>query len=190
MQNQHSLARTAGAFSLAVLMLLLLGVATAVHAAPDPIASKPLTQRHVFVGDVSIQITQELEGLPAQTVNIDDGSHVAVMEFTIQPGAVFPWHTHPGTVLINITEGDFVFLFAEDCMEREYGPGMALVDPGNTVHTSFNPSRDEPTVVIATFLGVPEEGPLMSPVEEGQGADLDARCGIERGPDGNMLSGY
>ncbi|OOG25413.1 cupin 2 conserved barrel domain protein [Thioalkalivibrio denitrificans] len=179
-----------GALFLVLTMMLSLAVATTVHAEPDAITAKPLTQRHAFGGNVSVQITQELDGLPAQVVDIEDASKVAVVEFTIQPGAVFPWHTHPGTVLINITEGDFVFVFGEDCVERRYGPGMALVDPGHTVHTAFNPGREEATVVIATLIGVPAEGPLMTQVDAQEGAALDEKCGIKRADAGNLLSGY
>lgn len=163
----------------AVLMALILTGAAGADE-PEPIAAEPLTQRHAFDGDVSVRITQNLEGLPQQAISFDDASHLTVVRFTIQPGAVFPWHTHPGTVLITVTEGEFVFTFAEDCVDREYGPGDALVDPGDTVHTALNPSRNEETVVVAVLLGAPAEGPLTLPVDEETNAALDAECGIER----------
>lgn len=147
---------------------------------PEPIAANPFTERHAFPDDVSMNITQDLEGLAPQEIEIEDASHMVVVEFTIQPGAVFPWHTHPGTVLIKVAEGDFVFMFAEDCMARDYAPGEALIDPGDTVHTAYNPSEDEETVVMATLVGVPAEGPLTIPVDEEENAALDAECGIER----------
>lgn len=50
---------------------------------PEPIAAKPLTERHAFTDDVSMQITQDLDGLAAQEVEIDDASHLVVVEFTI-----------------------------------------------------------------------------------------------------------
>lgn len=159
---------------------MLAFVATASAEEPEPIAAEPLTERHAFPDDVSMRITQDLDGLAPQEIEIDDASHMVVVEFTIQPGWVFPWHTHPGTVLIKIAEGDLVFVFAEDCVERDYAPGEALVDPGDTVHTAFNPSTDEETVVVATLVGAPAEGPLTIPVDEDEGAALDAECGIER----------
>jgi len=162
----------------AIMALILFAPAKA--GEPEPIAAEPLTQRHAFDGDVSVEITQDLKGLAEQSIAFDDASHLAVVRFTIQPGAVFPWHTHPGTVLINVTEGDFVFIFAEDCVDREYGPGDALVDPGDTVHSALNPSRNEETVVVAVFLGVPADGALTIPVDEETNAALDAECGIER----------
>ncbi|WP_290653104.1 hypothetical protein [Aquisalimonas sp.] len=56
----------------------------------------------------------------------------------------------------------------------------ALVDPGDTVHTAFNPSEDEETVVIAVSLGVPDEGELTIPVDEEDSDALDKECGIDR----------
>lgn len=153
---------------------------TASAEEPEPIVAEPLTERHAFPDDVSMHITQDLDGLAPQEIEIEDASHMVVVKFTIQPGAVFPWHTHPGTVFIKIAKGDFVFVFAEDCVERDYEPGEALVDPGDTVHTAFNPSEDEETVVMATLVGVPAEGALTTPVDEDEGAALDAECGIER----------
>ncbi|MBS9405350.1 cupin domain-containing protein [Halomonas sp. TRM85114] len=164
----------------ATLFVALIVSASVEANEPKPIAAEPLTQRHDFDGNVSVKITQNLEGLPEQAISFDDASHLTVVRFTIQPGAVFPWHTHPGTVLITVTEGEFVFIFAEDCLDREYGPGDALVDPGDTVHTALNPSRNEETVVVAVLLGAPAEGALTIPVNEKRNAALDAECGIER----------
>jgi quercetin dioxygenase-like cupin family protein len=165
---------------IATLFVALIANAAAQATEPKPIAAEPLTQRHAFDGDVSIRITQKLEGLPEHAISFDDASHLTVVRFTIQPGVVFPWHTHPGTVLITVTKGEFEFIFAEDCMNREYGPGDALVDPGNTVHTALNPSRTDETVVVAVLLGAPAEGALTIPVGKERNAALDKKCGIER----------
>jgi hypothetical protein len=43
-----------------------------------------------------------------------------------------------------------------------------------------NQSETQETVVVATFLGVPEDGPLTLPLDAEQGAELDDRGGIER----------
>lgn len=89
---------------IAAALMALIVAAAAKAAEPEPIAAEPLTQRHAFDGDVSVRITQDLEGLPEQEISFDDASHLTVVRFTIQPGVVFPWHTHPGTVLITVTE--------------------------------------------------------------------------------------
>lgn len=174
----------AGVLMFTMAMTLMPAGKTAAHEMHESIMAEPLSPRGTFSGNVSVQISQELDGLSTQNVQLEEGSNLVMVEFTIQPGAVFPWHTHPGTVLINVTEGDFVFVFAKDCVAREYGPGMALVDPGHTVHTAYNPARDQDTVVMATLLGVPDEGPLMIPVDADEGAALDEKCGIERAAGG------
>lgn len=169
-----------GALVLVISLLLAPRHSPSAHETHDAITTKPLTQRAPFDGTVSARVRQELDGLSPHVVELEDASNLVVVEFTIQPGAVFPWHTHPGTVLINVTQGELVFVFAEDCRQRPYRAGMALIDPGNTVHTAFNPGTSEETVVIATLLGVPEEGPLMLPVESERNATLDEACGIDR----------
>ncbi|WP_199490968.1 hypothetical protein [Marinobacter vulgaris] len=64
-------------------LMALIVAAAAKAAEPKPIAAEPLTQRHAFDGDVSINITQDLEGLPEQAVSFDDASHLTVVRFTI-----------------------------------------------------------------------------------------------------------
>lgn len=174
------LAPFAGAICLAASLLILPAHTVVAHEMDGPITVKPLTQRAPFDGTVSAQIRQELDGLSPHVINYEDASNLVVVEFTIQPGAVFPWHTHPGTVLVNVTQGELVFVFADDCVPRHYSAGSALIDPGNTVHTAFNPGESEKTVVIATLIGAPDEGPLMLPVESDKNAALDKECGIER----------
>lgn len=151
---------------------------TVAVADPPAISAQPLTERHVFTGPVSVQLTQELDGLARHEVEIADASMFVVMEFTIQPGAIFPWHTHPGTVLVSLAEGELDFIFAEDCTARRLAPGTGIVDPGNEVHTARNPG-EVPAVVIATLLGAPAEGGLTLPVAADTATALDARCGID-----------
>ena len=155
-----------------------IALVTAAVAEPEPITARPLIERHAFSGDVSVQLTQELDGLSRHEVKIPNAAMMVVMEFTIQPGAIFPWHTHPGTVLVSLAQGELDFIFAEDCTARRLAPGTAIVDPGNEVHTARNPG-DVPAVVIATLLGAPAEGGLTLPVEADEATALDERCDID-----------
>jgi predicted metal-dependent enzyme (double-stranded beta helix superfamily) len=173
----------------------LIGLAAAVLAvgigpseageARAPISAEPLTQRHTFTDDVAVQVRDQPDGRSTEVINLRDAARIAVVEITIQPGAAFPWHTHPGPVFATVVEGDddgaFVYIYPDDCVERPYAVGEAFVDPGvGNVHMAYNPSETEETVVIATFLGVPEAGSLTVPVADAEGAALDERCGIER----------
>ena len=144
---------------------------------PAPITTELLTGRHEFTDDVAAQIRLKPEGRPQKVVNLDDASSMVVLKITVQPGARFPWHIHPGPVMVAVTQGDLVYVYGDDCVERTYPTGTALVDPGSNVHFAFNPTGGE-TVVIATFIGVPATGPLTIPVDAGTSAALDAQCGV------------
>ncbi len=149
------------------------------HTAPPPaIFVEPLTGRHEFTDDVAAQIRLKPEGRSREVVNLHDASKMAVIRVTVQPGARFPWHTHPGPVLVAVTQGELVYVYADDCVERRYPAGTAFVDPGFTnVHFAFNPTAGE-AVFVATFLGAPATGPLTIPVPAAEAAALDAKCGV------------
>jgi hypothetical protein len=187
------------AVALSTLMLLLLGCtdqtvtepangpgAGAVAASqaailqnPDPIVIVPLTERHAFTDNVSIQVRDKPEGRPTAVANLQDASNLFAVEITVQPGARFPWHTHPGPVLVAVTSGMFTYVYADDCIGRPYAEGTAFVDPGfANVHMGFNPSGSEETVLVAVFLGAPDAGPVTLPVDAATGAALDAKCGL------------
>lgn len=147
------------------------------QADPAPIAITPLTGRAAFTDDVALQIRNRFDGRSTDVFNMRDASRVVVAEVVIQPGAAFPWHTHPGPVLLSVVAGDFTYVLADDCVRREYAAGEALIDGGVEVHTAFNPGEVE-TVVIATFLDTPDSGPLTIPVSPDQMTALDDKCGM------------
>ena len=145
---------------------------------PLPIAAELLTARHQFTDHVAVKVRLRPHGRPTEVVNLKDASNFAVVRFTVQPGVRFPWHSHPGLVMVSITQGDLVFVYADDCIERPYPTGTAFVDPGfGNVHYAFNPTGGE-TVLVATFLGVPADGPLTLPVDPAESTALDAKCGV------------
>lgn len=149
---------------------------------PDPIAVEMVgSERTEFTDEVAIEIRLQPEGRSEQVLKLDDPSRVAVARITIQPGATFPWHTHPGPVLAGVEEGELIYTYADDCVDRPYGKGTMFVDPGgDNVHTAHNPSSDEEAVVIATFLDAPMEGKLTLPVDKQSGQQLDEKCDIDR----------
>ena len=157
-----------------VAVLLIVGNAlpSAAQEPPPPIATEFLTGRAVFTDDVDLKIKIKMDGGPTQVVNSEDPSRTVVARFTVQPGAQFPWHTHRGPVIVNITQGELVYVPADDCVEHAYPAGTAFVDPGHGhVHSAFNPTNDV-TVFVATFFEAPAEGPLLIP------ADAPADCTI------------
>ena len=97
-------------------------------------------------------------GAEAIVVNADDPSTTAVVRYTVQPGAQFPWHTHAGPVVVNVVAGALTYVDAEGCTEQTYTAGQAFVDPGHGhAHSAFNPTGS-PTILIATFFQAPASG--------------------------------
>lgn len=144
-----------------------------------PILAEPLTGRHAFTDNVAVQVRVKPEGRPTSVANLEDASNIAVVRFTVQPGVRFPWHSHPGLVMVSVTKGELVFVYANDCVKRPYAVGTAFVDPGfGNVHYAFNRTAGE-TVIVATFLGVPPApAPLTNAVDAETSAALDAKCQV------------
>jgi quercetin dioxygenase-like cupin family protein len=164
----------------AVLTTALLGVAliganvlpSAAQQAPPPIATEFLTDRAVFPDDVDLKLKIKHGRHDTTVVKAKDPSRTLVARFTVQPGAQFPWHSHPGPVIVNVTKGELVYVPAEDCEERSYPAGTAFVDPGQGhVHTAFNATGQE-TVLVATFYEAGAEGPLLIPAEAPAHCDI------------------
>lgn len=150
---------------IAVLLISPSVLPSAAQQEPPPIATEFLTARAVFTDDVDLKVKRKLDGQGTEVVNVKDPSRTVVARFTVQPGAVFPWHSHAGPVIVNIVEGALVYVGADDCVEREYPAGTAFVDLGHGhVHSAFNPT-DDVTVFMATFFEAPAAGPLLIPAE-------------------------
>lgn len=155
--RRRSAALAAGLLALAVVAPAAahgLNSEEAESQALPPIAVEVLSGHAAFPDDVSVQVKRKLPGQGADVLNLKDAGHVVTARLVIQPGAAFPWHTHPGPAIATVTQGDLVYQQASDCIERTYGPQEAFVDPGSKVHTAWNPGEQE-TVVVVTFFGVP-----------------------------------
>jgi quercetin dioxygenase-like cupin family protein len=140
---------------------------SAAQEPPPPIASEPLSPRSVFPDDIGLKIKIKLDGGATRVVNTNDPSRTVVVRFTVQPGAQFPWHTHPGPVVVNVVSGALTYVEADTCAEHTYTAGQAFVDPGHGhVHTAFNPTA-EPTILVATFFEAPAQGSLLIPAAPG-----------------------
>jgi quercetin dioxygenase-like cupin family protein len=147
---------------------------TASDHVPAPIAVEPLSPRVVLTDDVAMQLRVKLDGRGTDVLNVHDPSRVVTARLTVQPGAQFPWHTHPGPVLVTVAEGSLTYMNADDCVARPYPAGTAFIDPGQgNVHTAYN-ATDQVAVLIATFFGAAADGPLTIPVD----GPADG-CGIE-----------
>ena len=144
---------------------------------PEPIAVELLTPRSTFTDGVAVDIEVTLDGQVAHQLDIDDPTHTVVAKITAQPGARFPWHTHAGPVIVNIAQGELVYIQASDCIERHYAASTVFVDPGRgNVHTAYNASDGE-TIFFATFFEAPADGPLTIT----EGIETPTDCDVEVG---------
>jgi quercetin dioxygenase-like cupin family protein len=140
---------------------------------PPPIATEILTGRAVFTDDVDLLLKRKLDHGSTEVVKTGDPSRTVTARFTVQPGAQFPWHTHAGPVIVNIVEGELVYV-GHDCSENSYPAGTAFVDLGHgDVHSAYAPSEGDVTVLVATFLEAPEADPLLIPAEAPAGCVID-----------------
>ena len=88
---------------------------------PAPIAVELLTPRSNFTDDVALKFRYKLDGTSrSHVINSKDPSRTVVARITVQPGAQFPWHSHPGPVIVNVAQGELVYVQAHDCVERSY----------------------------------------------------------------------
>ena len=153
----------AAAALIAVVVIGATALPSTAQQQPPPIGVELLTDRAVFTDDVDLKIKNKLDGEATEVTHVKDPSRTVTARFTIQPGAVFGWHTHPGPVVVNVVEGELTYVAADDCLERDYPADTAFVDAGGDhVHNAFNPTGGV-TVVVATFYGMPETGPVTIP---------------------------
>lgn len=139
-------------------------VPSAAQTAPAPIAAEVLTGRAVFTDDIDLKVKLS-EGGEVDVVKTADPSRMATIRFTVQPGARFPWHTHPGPVFVNVVQGSLTLVDGETCDERTYPAGRGFVDLGHGhIHSAYNPGTVE-TVLVATFFELSESGSPLIPAD-------------------------
>lgn len=166
-KKRGALAGGAALIAVLTLVLALNVLPSAAQTSPPPIATEFLTSRAVFTDDVDTKIKIKMDGRKTTVVKDKNPSRTVVARFTVQPGAQFPWHSHPGPVIVNIVSGELTYLPAHDCVERKYGAGTAFVDPGHGhTHTAWNATGGV-TVFVATFFAAPAAGPLLIPASRG-----------------------
>ncbi len=124
-----------------------------------------------FTDDVNLKFRFKLDGQGTKVIN-SDPSQMVVARITVNPGAQFPWHTHPGPVLVNVTQGHLTYVQVSDCVPRAYPAGTAFVDPGRgNVHTAY--AGPAGATLVAVFFEVSGSGPLTIPV-----SGHDGSCGL------------
>lgn len=125
---------------------------------PPPIALEEITPRSGFPDAVGVRFKLR-RGAGGTDVVSTDASHTVVVRITVQPGARFPLHTHPGPVALNVVSGELTYVVPDGCEEHVYPAGTAFLDTGQEVHSAYGSSAGV-TTLVGTFFGVPEDGPL------------------------------
>lgn len=163
---------------ISLIAMVGLGAGVLPHAVPStasepipPIAIEVLAGHSTFPDQVSLTLKRKLASANTEVLHVSDRNTIVVARLTVQPGAQFPWHTHPGPAVASVVSGDLVYQQESDCIERRYMSGESFIDPGNSVHTAWNAGA-EPTVIVVTFYGVPDGGAVTIPEQ-----DQTDRCG-------------
>ena len=158
--------RGAALAAAALIAVLLIGASVLPSAAQGPptITVEPLSGRAVFTDNVDLKFKIKLDGKKTDVANLKDPSRTQTAKITLEDGARFPWHTHPGPVVVNVFQGKLTYVGADDCKEREYPAGTAFIDAGGDhVHTAFATGE---TVLVATFFKAPAMGNLLIGADE------------------------
>lgn len=131
-----------------------------------------------FTDRVQLKFDIKIDGARTEVVRLRHPGGVATATFELKPGDSFPWHTHPGPVLVSVIGGgELSYVRASDCTVRPYPAGTVFVEPGPALHTAFNQGTQTVTVV-GTFFDVAPGEALATPADAGKQLRLDKKCNI------------
>jgi quercetin dioxygenase-like cupin family protein len=85
-----------------------------------------------------------------------DPVDVRVQTLRMAPGATTGWHSHPGFVIVSITEGTQT-LYSADCSSRLASAGESFIETGDEPMLARNETASD-VVLVVTFVaprGVP-----------------------------------
>jgi quercetin dioxygenase-like cupin family protein len=89
---------------------------------------------------------------------------VLLARVTLVPGAEVGWHTHPGPVVVVITQGELT-LYGQDGCRVVYSAGAAYAEAPGDVHSGRNESS-QPTELTLMFVlpaGAPPQVNVPAP---------------------------
>jgi quercetin dioxygenase-like cupin family protein len=138
--------------------------------APEGYAVEILAGHTTFPDDVAahFRFNYDEGGARGGTTvrNLSDASTLAAANVEWELGGTSGWHTHPGPVIVAVTEGSVEVTNASDCVARTYEAGEAFVDPGQgNIHVAANASEANPAAATAMFFGIPDGEPATVWVE-------------------------
>lgn len=103
--------------------------------APNPIGSGN-------VGTLNINTAGDKTGKWGIHLKTLSSTDISADRLVVQPGGHSGWHTHPGPVLIVVTEGSIIWSNGSDplCTSRTYTVGEAFIEEPFVVHKARNVS--------------------------------------------------
>ncbi len=131
-----------------------------------------------FTDRVRMRFTVKIDGARKKVIKLRHPGGIATATFELEPGDSFPWHVHPGPVLVSVVGGgELSYMRGRDCVARPYAAGSVFLEPGPEVHTAFNQGTETITLV-GTFFDVGKGEALATPASPSKQRRLDAKCGI------------
>ena len=83
-----------------------------------------------------------------------DAVDTRVQTLTFAPGATTGWHSHPGFVLISVTQGTLT-LYGSDCVPHTYSVGQSFTETDDPIVVR-NETAEQATTVVTWII--PEGG--------------------------------
>lgn len=79
----------------------------------------------------------------ATQVHSSPDSEIQMFKLTIEPGGSGGWHSHPGHVIVTVTQGTATFYEAAgtSCVRKTYKTGEAAVEAPGVVHVTRNETK-------------------------------------------------
>ncbi|MEO5982027.1 MAG: hypothetical protein ABIQ13_06905 [Pedococcus sp.] len=131
-----------------------------------------------FTDRVQIRLDVKIEGARREVIRLRHPAGIATATFELEPGDSFPWHVHPGPVLVSVVSGgELSYVRASDCKVRPYAAGTVFVEPGPDLHTAFNQGTKTITLV-GTFFDVAPGEALATPADPRKQLRLDKKCNL------------
>ena len=86
-----------------------------------------------------------------------DPVNVRVQTLRMAPGATTGWHSHPGFVIVSITQGTQT-LYSADCSSRTISAGESFVETGEEAMLARNETSSD-VVLVVTYVA-PQGAPF------------------------------
>jgi len=78
-------------------------------------------------------------------------SDIIVQDTALMPGGYGGWHTHPGPVIVTVTEGT-ASSYESDCVRHDHPVGTAFIEEAGVVHNLRNESATENLRLANVFI--------------------------------------